>query len=89
MELYGINTNKQLTKTGKLFKKLYEGTHLTSASANSEIRSTEGARFIRFIRQDGHPVQVRPHRTESGSRFLEYFFEDSYREEIRKAINNA
>lgn len=78
----------ELTKEGRIFHALLHGAKATSGFCNTIANTTEGARYLRFIRQDGHPLEITKLKSKEGGIYYEYSFSQEHIAEIRKQINN-
>ncbi len=87
---YGIDHTHycDLTKEGKLFWWLARGAGLTPMSANEQAGTTEGTRFLRWIREKHGHFVISKHRnsTDTGTYYV-YAFEPEYAAAIRQACN--
>ena len=77
----------ELTKEGRIFHALLHGAKATSGFCNTIANTTEGARYLRFIRQDGHPLEIKHLRSKGGATYFEYSFSKEHIEEIKQQIN--
>ena len=77
---------KDLTPEGKIFHALLHGAKATSGFANTVGETTEGGRYLRFIRQDGHPLEVTHHKSNNGGTYYEYSFSKEHIAEIREQM---
>lgn len=90
VDLYeaGKKTWSQLTPEGRIFHGLLHGMNLTTGSANTIGETTEGGRYIRFIREDGHPFEVTHHKSKNGGTFYQYRFSKEHIAAIREQMKN-
>ena len=78
---------EKLNHTGKIFHALMHGAHLSPATANDIADTTEGTRFIRFIRQDGHPVETEKFKSKAGGTYYRYFFSKEQINAIKEQLS--
>lgn len=79
---------KDLTPRGRIFHALMHGGKLTSGRADTLGETSEGGRYIRYIRQDGHPFEVTHHKSKNGGTYYEYSFSREHIAEIRRQIES-
>lgn len=90
---YGIEKKpfSKLSKEGKLFHALVFGSKvLTPASANAVANTTDGTRFLRWIREDhGHFIQKKHRNADNTGTYFSYELEPDYAAAVRDACRAA
>lgn len=80
---------KDLTPAGRIFHALLHGGKLSPSVANDIGGTTEGTRYIRYIRKDGHPIETTSHKSQNGGVYYKYSFSEEHIREIKNQINNS